>query len=202
MVGFRMVGSIDVYSYGTDLSKSKPFNYRLKMFCKGMALSFRVRFLSPYCILFQVVHRIGKTLLIDELDLHRILLTSIDEEWKWLRKFFVETILDIIDSGDKPLVRRNKNRDAIVERNLISKFLYRSLNPPGETSLADSIKKETYERQEDESQSKVTQRNITFSLPHLPEPSPEDFEPKFVPSNHEFARTLLWNFEDIRMLIG
>jgi hypothetical protein len=32
--------------------------------------------------------------------------------------------------GDKALVRRNKSRDAILERNLFSKFLYRSLNPP------------------------------------------------------------------------
>jgi hypothetical protein len=146
-------------------------------------------------------------LLIDELDLHRILLTSFDEEWLWLRKFFVETILEVIESGDKALVRRNKSRDAIVERNLISKFLYRSLNPPNATVdqvSSDPIKKkdvydQTGGKPETESHSNLSP---SFNLPHLPEPSPEDFEPKFVPSNHDFARTLLWNFEDIRMLIG
>ena len=77
-----------------------------------------------YLSLSQVVHRIGKTLLIDELDLQRILLSSFDEEWLWLRNFFVDTILKVIET-DKALVRRNRSRDAIVERNLISKFLYR-----------------------------------------------------------------------------
>jgi hypothetical protein len=35
-----------------------------------------------------------------------------------------------------------------------------------------------------------TEANLTpsFNLPNLPEPSPEEIEPKFVPSNHEFAR--------------
>jgi len=150
-----------------------------------------------------VVHRIGKTLLIDELDLHRILLSSLDEERQWLRKFFIETILDLLESdSDKPLlVRRNKSRDAIVERNLISKFLYRSLNPPnGEAHSEEQHKTEDEPPQASESE--LLARNLGFNLPPLPEPSPEDFEPKFVPSNHEFARTLLWNFEDIRMLIG
>ena len=62
--------------------------------------------------------------MIDELDLQRILLSSFDEEWLWLRNFFVDTILKVIET-DKALVRRNRSRDAIVERNLISKFLYR-----------------------------------------------------------------------------
>jgi hypothetical protein len=145
-------------------------------------------------------------LLIDELDLHRILLSSLDEERQWLRKFFIETILDLIESdsgaNDKPLlVRRNKSRDAIVERNLISKFLYRSLNPPN----GDAHSEEQHKAEDDPpqaSESELLARNLGFNLPPLPEPSPEDFEPKFVPSNHEFARTLLWNFEDIRMLIG
>jgi hypothetical protein len=130
----------------------------------------------------------------------------LDEERQWLRKFFIETIHDLIESdsggNDKPLlVRRNKSRDAIVERNLISKFLYRSLNSPN-----CEAQREEQEKNEGvptcASESELLARNLGFNLPPLPEPSPEDFEPKFVPSNHEFARTLLWNFEDIRMLIG
>lgn len=149
-----------------------------------------------------VVHRIGETLLIDELDLHRILLTSFDEEWHWLRKFFVETILDIVENPEQALVRRNKSRDAIIERNLISKFLYRSLNPPSEFFGDVSSRGQTETETPDSTKCDTELPENYLSLPPLPEPSPEDYEPKFVSSNHEFARTLLWNFEDIRMLIG
>ncbi len=36
----------------------------------------------------------------------------------------------------------------------------------------------------------------------LPEPSVEDRLPEPRLSSHEFARNLIWTFEDLRMLIG
>ncbi len=80
----------------------------------------------------KVVHRVGKTLLIDELDLHRMLLNSSEEEWKWLRNFLVEMK---VENRDKTVVKRDKSRDAITERNLMSKFLYRSLNTTTESQV-------------------------------------------------------------------
>ena len=40
-----------------------------------------------------MVHRVGNTLMLDEFDIHRYLLRQQDEDWKWLRKFFYETVL-------------------------------------------------------------------------------------------------------------
>jgi len=40
-----------------------------------------------------MVHRVGGTLMLDEFDFHRYLLRQQDDDWKWLRKFFYETVL-------------------------------------------------------------------------------------------------------------
>jgi len=40
-----------------------------------------------------MVHRVGNTLMLDEFDIHRYLLRQQDEDWKWLRNFFYETVL-------------------------------------------------------------------------------------------------------------
>ena len=44
-----------------------------------------------------VVHRVGKTLLLDDFDIHRYLLRRSASEWEWVRKFFHEIILQQID---------------------------------------------------------------------------------------------------------
>jgi hypothetical protein len=40
-----------------------------------------------------MVHRVGNTLMLDEFDIHRYLLRQQDNDWKWLRHFFYETVL-------------------------------------------------------------------------------------------------------------
>lgn len=81
------------------------------------------------------------------------------------------------------------------------KYFCRSLNPPTDQTQFPSF---GLEKEEGAKEKEREDANLTpsFNLPHLPEPSQDEIEPKFVLSNHEFARTLLWNFEDIRMLIG
>ena len=44
-----------------------------------------------------VVHRVGKTLLLDDFDIHRYLLRRSASEWEWIRKFFHEIVLSQID---------------------------------------------------------------------------------------------------------
>ena len=70
------------------------------------------------------------------MDLHRLsgLLSMTDntfshdnDEWSWLKNFFYEIMLTSYESKEKALVRKNNTRTAIQERNLISKFLHRSL---------------------------------------------------------------------------
>jgi len=40
-----------------------------------------------------MVHRVGNTLMLDEFDIHQYLLRQQDDDWKWLRNFFYETVL-------------------------------------------------------------------------------------------------------------
>ena len=44
-----------------------------------------------------VVHRVGKTLLLDDFDINRYLLRRSASEWEWIRKFFYEIVLQHID---------------------------------------------------------------------------------------------------------
>ena len=136
-----------------------------------------------------VVHRVGKTLLLDDFDVHRYLMRRSASEWEWIRKFFTQTILQ--ETGGA-VVRKNASNTALQERNLVSKFLYRSLE--------NTLEGEVEEKVEDEDKAEVTLASLSLeTLPPLPDPAPEK-SPNF--SSEKFARNLLWNFEDIRMLIG
>ena len=80
-----------------------------------------------------MVHRVGKTLLLDDFDVHRYLLRRSAKEWEWIRKFFTKTIQQ--DSEGGAVVRKNASSSALQERNLVSKFLYRSLEHSLEAEL-------------------------------------------------------------------
>ena len=47
-----------------------------------------------------MVHRVGNTLLLDDFDIHQHLLRQQEQDWKWLKEFFMETILR---NSDNPL---------------------------------------------------------------------------------------------------
>ena len=86
-----------------------------------------------------IVHRVGKSLLIDDFDIHQYLLKRSATEWDWLRKYFAQTILHQIEDKDGAVVRKNCSNSALQERNLISKFLYRSLQHTEEEEAEASI---------------------------------------------------------------
>ena len=90
-----------------------------------------------------VVHRVGKTLLLDDFDVHRYLMRRSASEWEWIRKFFTKTILQ--ETGGA-VVRKNASNSALQERNLVSKFLYRSL----ENSLEGELQEKRDEEDKDE----------------------------------------------------
>jgi len=50
-----------------------------------------------------MVHRVGSTLMLDEFDIHRYLLRQQDDDWKWLRKFFYETVLHDMEQHNRVL---------------------------------------------------------------------------------------------------
>ena len=132
-------------------------------------------------VLSYFVHRIGNTLLIDEFDLHKYLLWKSEDDWRWLRSFIYENVISRLKEKDrKPIPIKYKTREFLEQKNLLSKFLY--------YSIEDSKKSEEKEYVP-----------MQLKQPKLPHPKREDITDK---PDHKFLRNVLWTFEDIRMLIG
>ena len=91
------------------------------------------------------------------------------------------------------VVRKNASSSALQERNLVSKFLYRTLQ--------DSLDSEVKSEEEKSEVSSLSLESLPLPLPSpgLPDPHLEH-GPTF--SAEKFVRNYLWTFEDIRMLIG
>lgn len=131
------------------------------------------------------VHRVGNTLLIDEFNLHRYLLwKSEEDEWKWLRKFICEHVLKSQKEKLPIPIEHKKTKEFLERKNLLSKFLY--------YSIEDSKKVEEKEYEP----LYLNNYNVI-----LPQPSVKDME-TVNDDTHQYSRTILWNFENIRMMIG
>ncbi|KAH3706561.1 hypothetical protein DPMN_065948 [Dreissena polymorpha] len=126
-----------------------------------------------------MVHRVGKTLLLDEFDIHKHLLRTEQNEWGWLRRFYYESVLRDIEENMKCVPRPSKSRDDLQSRNMYSKFLYHSLGE-NETGVEAADLREMLN---------------TDNQSLIPDPLPK-------PRESQTHRDVLWTFEDIRMLIG
>ncbi|XP_003701400.1 erythroid differentiation-related factor 1 [Megachile rotundata] len=135
-------------------------------------------------IISMVVHRIENTLLLDDFDIHKYLLRQAENDWEWLKKFFYEHIFQNLGDKDKCLFHKTSSRNTLQQKNLVSKFLYHSI------VVAD-----------EKQQHVKPQLPVKTLEPCLPEPSQEEKVPD--PNyNHNFARNIVWTFENIQMLIG
>jgi hypothetical protein len=131
------------------------------------------------------VHRIGNTLLIDQFDIQKYLLWKSEEDWKWLRSFIYEKILSQFKNSRRPFAIQHKSHEVVHQKNLLSKFLYYSIEDSSKVKVEEEKKYVP---------DKVPQ------LPLLPLPKHEDITE--LQDRHQFSRNILWTFEDIRMLIG
>ncbi|XP_068977748.1 erythroid differentiation-related factor 1 [Bombus flavifrons] len=159
------VGEVDVVSDAENIKKllKLPYNHG---------------------VISMVVHRIENTLLLDDFDIHKYLLRQAENDWEWLKKFFYEHIFQNLGDKEKRLFHKTNSRNTLQQRNLVSKFLYRSI------VVADSKEQHT-----------KPQLPVKTLKPCLPEPSQEEKVPD--PNyNHNFARNIVWTFENIQMLIG
>jgi len=156
-----------------------------------------------------MVHRVENTLLIDEFDIQKHLLMAAESDWKWLRKFFFEHVMNTLKSKVfnkifnwikrcyltktifvQTLYQKDYSRDALQERSLVSKFLYHSLR---EAAQAEG------ESEGEAAENSPEQETTPMHWSSLPEPRmelPDDS------NSHEFARNVVWTFEDIQMLLG
>ncbi|XP_060566894.1 erythroid differentiation-related factor 1-like [Ruditapes philippinarum] len=122
-----------------------------------------------------MVHRVGKSLLLDEFDIHKHLLRKEQTEWAWLRQFYYEYVLDNM----KCVPRQSKSRDNLQNRNMYSKFLYHSLCESAESGVCMI------------NQGLMSNEDKTV----IPDPLPKA-------AGSQTHRDVLWTFEDIKMLIG
>ncbi|KAM7356540.1 erythroid differentiation-related factor 1 [Cochliomyia hominivorax] len=136
-----------------------------------------------------IAHKVGNTILLDEFDIQKYLLRKADDDWKWLRTFILEQILAYGDGGHN-FCLKDKSREAIQTKNLLSKFLYYSLKQSAGTEVSD-----------DQQESSQKHSTLPIKNPVLPEPKIEENVPD-PNSSHVFQRNVVWTFEDIRMLIG
>ncbi|XP_014679884.1 PREDICTED: erythroid differentiation-related factor 1-like [Priapulus caudatus] len=138
-----------------------------------------------------MVHRVHRTLLLDDFDIHRHLLRTSETEWKWLRRFFYEQHIGI----DRP----DNSRGSLQNRSMFSKFLYHSL---ADANVDDSLSPEPRHRSNslpDRYHSVLSPETHCHPQAHISrtrESSNKDSK------KSEFLRNVLWTFEDINMLIG
>ncbi|KAJ1525881.1 hypothetical protein ONE63_009073 [Megalurothrips usitatus] len=133
-----------------------------------------------------MVHRVQNTLLIDDFDVHKLLLEQSRSDWEWLREFLLSNVLQSMSIKDKGLLPSHR-RSALQSRHLVSKFLHHTLAatnpPPPPPPLLEPRTK------------------LSLSEPPLPEPQDTEGLPDSK-SHHKFLRNVVWNFEDLQMLLG
>ncbi|CAL1540361.1 unnamed protein product, partial [Lymnaea stagnalis] len=153
-----LVGQVDV------ISSSKNIKALLKMPYTD----------SPHISI--MVHRLRKTLLLEEFDVHKNLIKKQAEEWSWLKSYFQNVIVKGQEDKTKWLVSANPKRDSFTENmymNLIRHSFAASIGDKQCTALQAA---------EDKSK----------QVHPIPESS-EDLK--------GFHHETLWKFEDISMLI-
>uniref|UniRef100_A0A8C0DFP2 Erythroid differentiation regulatory factor 1 n=1 Tax=Balaenoptera musculus TaxID=9771 RepID=A0A8C0DFP2_BALMU len=174
------------------------------------------------------VHRIGRTLLLDELDIQELFMRSSQTgDWTWLKEFYQRLI-------DQKWQRKKKSKEHWYQKAILSKFLYYSINGDGAAQPVPSAA----EQQESSSTDQTNDSDgaswpAPFEMPSSVSEDPgassqggEPLEPSYIVGHvasapkeqtlttlfndgensqglkNDFARNILWTFEDIHMLVG
>uniref|UniRef100_A0A8B9TSR3 Erythroid differentiation regulatory factor 1 n=1 Tax=Anas platyrhynchos TaxID=8839 RepID=A0A8B9TSR3_ANAPL len=175
------------------------------------------------------VHRIGRTLLLDELDIQELFMRSSQTgDWTWLKEFYQRLI-------DQKWQRKKKSKEHWYQKAILSKFLYYSINGDGAAQPVPSSSKQHQEGpvpgEGDEAgrASWPAPFEMPSSLSEDPGASNQGsvpLEPSYIVGHvasapkeqnlttlfndgensqglkNDFVRNILWTFEDIHMLVG
>ncbi|XP_054975276.1 erythroid differentiation-related factor 1 isoform X2 [Sorex araneus] len=173
------------------------------------------------------VHRVGRTLLLDELDIQELFMRSSQTgDWTWLKEFYQRLI-------DQKWQRKKKSKEHWYQKAILSKFLYYSINGDGAAQPVPSA-----EQQEPSSSGQAHDADgaswpAPFEMPpsvsedpSAPSQEREPLEPSYIVGHvasaaqeqnliplfsdgessqglkNDFVRNILWTFEDIHMLVG
>uniref|UniRef100_A0A8C4DW59 Erythroid differentiation regulatory factor 1 n=1 Tax=Dicentrarchus labrax TaxID=13489 RepID=A0A8C4DW59_DICLA len=158
------------------------------------------------------VHRVGRTLLLDELDIQELFMRSSQTgDWTWLKEFYQRLV-------DQKWQRKKKSKEHWYQKAILSKFLYYSINGDGAAEPVQNDLNEGEEENGAEEFSSSWPTTFTSTSSDAEESDP----PKQVTSipkeqnlpmlfnegensqglRNDFVRNIMWTFEDIHMLVG
>ncbi|XP_055962652.1 erythroid differentiation-related factor 1 isoform X2 [Sorex fumeus] len=139
------------------------------------------------------VHRIGRTLLLDELDIQELFMRSSQTgDWTWLKEFYQRLI-------DQKWQRKKKSKEHWYQKAILSKFLYYSINGDGAAQPVPSAEPQEPSSSDQAHDADGASWPAPFEMP------PSVSEDPSAPSQglkNDFVRNILWTFEDIHMLVG
>ncbi|XP_066210931.1 erythroid differentiation-related factor 1 isoform X2 [Saccopteryx leptura] len=173
------------------------------------------------------VHRVGRTLLLDELDIQELFMRSSQTgDWTWLKEFYQRLI-------DQKWQRKKKSKEHWYQKAILSKFLYYSINGDGAAQPVPSAAEQQESRSDQTSGSDGAAWPAPFEMPSSVSEDPiassqgrEPLEPSYIVGHvasaareqnltplfndgessqglkNDFVRNILWTFEDIHMLVG
>ncbi|KFP98273.1 Erythroid differentiation-related factor 1, partial [Haliaeetus albicilla] len=141
------------------------------------------------------VHRIGRTLLLDELDIQELFMRSSQTgDWTWLKEFYQRLI-------DQKWQRKKKSKEHWYQKAILSKFLYYSINGDGAAQPVPSTSKQHQEGPVS-GESDEAGRSSWPAPFEMPSSLSEDPGASNQGLKNDFVRNILWTFEDIHMLVG
>ncbi|XP_067389494.1 erythroid differentiation-related factor 1 [Emydura macquarii macquarii] len=175
------------------------------------------------------VHRIGRTLLLDELDIQELFMRSSQTgDWTWLKEFYQRLI-------DQKWQRKKKSKEHWYQKAILSKFLYYSINGDGAAQPVPSTAEQHHEDPAPDESDEAGRASwpAPFEMPSSVSEDPGSsnqgsvpLEPSYVVGHvasapkeqnlttlfndgensqglkNDFVRNILWTFEDIHMLVG
>ncbi|XP_019358520.1 PREDICTED: erythroid differentiation-related factor 1 isoform X1 [Gavialis gangeticus] len=175
------------------------------------------------------VHRIGRTLLLDELDIQELFMRSSQTgDWTWLKEFYQRLI-------DQKWQRKKKSKEHWYHKAILSKFLYYSINGDGAAQPVPSTAEEHQEVPAPDESGEAGRASwpAPFEMPSSISEDPGasnqgsvPLEPSYIVGHvasapkeqnlttlfndgensqglkNDFVRNILWTFEDIHMLVG
>ncbi|KAK2824418.1 hypothetical protein Q5P01_021593 [Channa striata] len=173
------------------------------------------------------VHRVGRTLLLDELDIQELFMRSSQTgDWTWLKEFYQRLI-------DQKWQRKKKSKEHWYQKAILSKFLYYSINGNGAAEPVPDNLNEAEEENGAEEFSSSWPTTFTSTPPDVEESDAPKEESVSVDSTfalgqvtsiqnvqeqnlltlfdegensqglkNDFVRNIMWTFEDIHMLVG
>ncbi|XP_069844378.1 erythroid differentiation-related factor 1 isoform X4 [Dipodomys merriami] len=140
------------------------------------------------------VHRIGRTLLLDELDIQELFMRSSQTgDWTWLKEFYQRLI-------DQKWQRKKKSKEHWYQKAILSKFLYYSINGDG---AAQPVPPAAQQQEPSASDDTPDSEGASWPAPfEMPSSVSEDPSASSQGLKNDFVRNILWTFEDIHMLVG